>query len=112
MLKRLLQRLLILGLGIFVVWMIVFVIFRIADRRLPWVLALGLTYGVAAYVILPRAIRFGLRIRLTLGRVRALLRGALRLPHIDVGGGWLFSDCRPPRSPCTQRMRTVATSST
>ena len=62
MLKRLLQRLLILGLGIFVVWMIVFVIFRISDRRLPWVLALGLTYGVAAYVILPRAIRLGLRI--------------------------------------------------
>ena len=62
MLKRLLQRLLILGLGIFVVWVIVFVIFGIADRRLPWVLALGLTYGVAAYVILPRAIRLGLRI--------------------------------------------------
>jgi hypothetical protein len=62
MLKRLLQRLLILGLGIFVVWVIVFVIFRIADRRLPWVLALGLTYGVAAYAILPRTIRLGLRI--------------------------------------------------
>ncbi len=29
---------------------------------MPWVLALGLTYGVAAYVILPRAIRLGLRI--------------------------------------------------
>jgi hypothetical protein len=62
LLKRLLQRLLILGLGIFVVWVIVFVVFRMADRRLPWILALSLTYGVAAYVILPRAIRLGLRI--------------------------------------------------
>jgi len=59
---RLLQRLLILGLGILSVWLVVFVVFRIADRRLPWVLALGLTYGIAAYVILPRAVRIGLKI--------------------------------------------------
>jgi LssY C-terminus len=62
LLKRLLQRLLIFALGIFSVWLIVFVIFGIADRRLPWVLALGVTYGVAAYLILPRVIRVGLRI--------------------------------------------------
>jgi hypothetical protein len=62
LLKRLLQRLLILGLGIFCVWLIVFVIFERADRRLPWVLALGITYGIAAYIILPRAIRLGLKI--------------------------------------------------
>jgi hypothetical protein len=61
-LKLLLQRLLILGLGIFTVWLIVDVIFRIADRRLPWIIALGLTYGLAAYVILPRVIRLGLGI--------------------------------------------------
>jgi hypothetical protein len=60
--KRQLQRLLILGLGIFSVWFIVFVVFRIADRRLPWILALGVTYGIAAYIILPRVIRFGLKI--------------------------------------------------
>jgi LssY C-terminus len=59
---RLLQRLLILGLGIFSVWLIVFVVFKFADRRLPWVLALGLTYGIAAYVILPRAVRMGLKV--------------------------------------------------
>ena len=59
---RLLQRLLILGLGIFSVWLIVFVVFKFADRRLPWVLALGLTYGIAAYVILPRAVLMGLKI--------------------------------------------------
>jgi LssY C-terminus len=62
LLKRLLQRLLILGLGIFSVWLIVFVIFETADRRLPWVLALGITYGFAAYIILPRVIRLGLKI--------------------------------------------------
>jgi LssY C-terminus len=62
LLKRLLQRILILGLGVFSVWLVVFVVFRIADRRLPWVLALGITYAIAAYIILPRIIRFGLKI--------------------------------------------------
>jgi LssY C-terminus len=62
LLKRLFQRLLIFGLGIFSVWLIVFVVFETADNRLPWVLAVGLTYGIAAYIILPRAIRIGLKI--------------------------------------------------
>jgi hypothetical protein len=62
MLKRLLQRLLVLALGIFSVWLIVFVVFETADRRLPWVVALGVTYGLAAYIILPRIIRLGLKI--------------------------------------------------
>jgi len=62
MLIRLLQRLLIFGLGIFCVWLIVFVVFETADRRLPWILAVGVTYGIAAYIILPRAIRVGLKI--------------------------------------------------
>jgi hypothetical protein len=61
LLKRFLQRLLILGLGILSVWLIVFV-FRFTDRRLPSVLALALTYGIAAYVILPRIVRTGLKI--------------------------------------------------
>jgi hypothetical protein len=60
-LTRLLRRLLILGLGILIVWLIVFV-FKFVDRRLPWILALALTYGVAAYVILPRAVRLGLKV--------------------------------------------------
>ena len=59
---RLLQRLLIVGLGVVTVWLIVFVVFRFADHRLPWVLALGVTYGLAAYVILPRAVHMGLKI--------------------------------------------------
>ncbi len=61
LLKRLLRRLLILGLGILSVWLIVFV-FRFTDRRLPSILAVALTYGVAAYIILPRAVRMGLKI--------------------------------------------------
>jgi hypothetical protein len=55
-------RLLIFGLGILCVWLIVFVIFERAGRRLPWVLAVGVTCGIAAYVVLPRAIRMGLKI--------------------------------------------------
>ena len=62
LLTRLLQRLLILGLGVFSVWLIVFVIFEFADQRLPWILALGTTYGIGAYIILPRVVRMGLKI--------------------------------------------------
>lgn len=62
MLNRLQQRLIILGLGIFSVWLIVFVVFETADRRLPWALALGLTYAIGAYVILPWIIRMGLKL--------------------------------------------------
>ena len=62
LLTRLLQRLLILGLGVVTVWLIVFVVFDTADRRLPWILALSLTYGLAAYVILPRVVLMGLKI--------------------------------------------------
>ena len=61
LLKRLLHRLLILGLGILCVWLIVFV-FRFTDHRLPTILAVALTYGMAAYIILPRAVRMGLKI--------------------------------------------------
>ena len=61
LLKRLLHRLLILGLGILSVWLVVF-LFRFTDQRLPTVLALALTYGIAAYIVLPRAVRMGLKI--------------------------------------------------
>ena len=62
MLIRLFQRLAILGLGALSVWLIVFVVFKFADHRLSWVLALSVTYGIAAYVILPRVVRMGLKI--------------------------------------------------
>ncbi len=58
---RFLQRLVILGLGVLSVWLIVFV-FRLVDRRLPPILALSAAYGIGAYVILPRAVRMGLKV--------------------------------------------------
>jgi hypothetical protein len=67
-LKRLVQRLLVFGLGVLAVWLIAFVIFDFADQRLPAALAVAVTYGLGAYVVLPRLIRIGLRI-LQRGRV-------------------------------------------
>src|SRR4029078_10007762 len=61
-LTPLLQRLLIATIGLVSAWVIVFVVFEDADRRLPWFVALGVTYAVAAYIVLPRAIRVGLKI--------------------------------------------------
>jgi hypothetical protein len=61
-LKRLLRRLLVLGIGAFSVWLIVFVVFRFADNRLPWILATAVTYVIAAYVVLPRAVRMSLKV--------------------------------------------------
>ena len=61
LLKRLLHRVLVFGLGILSVWLIVYV-FRLTDNRLPTILALALTYGIAAYIILPRVVRVGLKI--------------------------------------------------
>ncbi len=62
MLKRFAQRLLVFALGVLTVWLIVFVVFNFADHRLPWILAVAVTYGIAAYIILPRAVRMGLKI--------------------------------------------------
>jgi hypothetical protein len=80
LLKRLLRRAIVLGLGIFTVWLIVFV-FRFTDRRLPTVLALVATYAVAAYIVLPRIIRMGLKI---------LLRK--RVPRFTITGDGLPGD--------------------
>jgi hypothetical protein len=105
-LKRLLRRLLIFGLGILSVWLIVFV-FRLTDRRLPSILALALTYGVAAYIILPRAVRMGLKIlqrkrvpRFTITRdglpgdpVNLVLIGTLQQLHAAFAiSGWSEAD--------------------
>ena len=80
-LKRLLQRLLVLALGMVTVWLIAFAFIDVADRRLPLVLAVAVTYGLAAYVILPRAIRIGLHI---------LHRG--RVPSYTITGDGLPGD--------------------
>jgi hypothetical protein len=58
---RQLRRSLILGLGILSIWLIGFV-FRFTDNRLPTLLALALTYAMAAYIVLPRAVLMGLKV--------------------------------------------------
>ena len=80
LLKRLLRRALVLGLGILTVWLIVFV-FNFTDRRLPTVLALAVTYGIAAYIVLPYIVRTGLKI---------LLRK--RVPRFTITGDGLPGD--------------------
>jgi hypothetical protein len=80
LLKRWLRRLLVFGLGILSVWLIVYV-FRLTDHRLPTILALALTYGVAAYIVLPRVVRVGLKI---------LLRK--RVPRFTITGDGLPGD--------------------
>jgi len=62
LLKRFLQRLLVAALGVVSVWLIVFVVFKVADRRLPWIVAVALTYAIAAYIVLPYTVRMGLKI--------------------------------------------------
>ncbi len=106
-LKRSLQRLLVAGVGILSIWLIVFVVFRITDNRLPWILALAATYGIAAYVILPRAVRISLKIlqhkhipRYTItgdglpgDPVNLVLIGTRRQLHAAfAAAGWLTAD--------------------
>src|SRR5262245_41317165 len=107
LLKRFVQRLVIFGLGIFSVWFIVFVVFEFADRRLPWFLALAATYGAAAYIILPRIVRMGLKILkrkrvpsytitgdgLPGDPVNLVLTGTLQQPHAAfTTAGWSEAD--------------------
>src|SRR5271155_4768375 len=81
LLRRFLRRALVVALGAFSIWLIVFVVFRFADNRLPWVLALAVTYGIAAYIVLPRTVRMGLKI---------LLRK--RVPRYTITGDGLPGD--------------------
>jgi len=67
-LKRFLQRALVFATGAASAWLIAFVIFPFADKRLPVFLAAAATYALGAYVVLPRAVRIGARI-LNRGRV-------------------------------------------
>ena len=57
-----LRRLLVGLIGFAAVWLIVDVVYRITDQRLPWMFALGTTYAAAAYVVLPRAVRMSLKV--------------------------------------------------
>ena len=62
LLIRILQRLAIFGLGLLTVWLVAFVFFDFADQKLPWALAVGATYGFAAYIVFPYSVRMGLKI--------------------------------------------------
>jgi LssY C-terminus len=105
-LNRLMRRTVVVGLGILTVWLIVFV-FRLTDSRLPTVLALAVTYAIAAYILLPRIVRIGLKIlqrkhvpRFTItgdgfpgDPVNLLLTGTLQeLRAAFAIGGWAEAD--------------------
>lgn len=61
LLIRTFQRIAIFAIGALSVWLIAFVVFDWADKKLPVAVALGFTYAVGAYVILPYAVRMGLK---------------------------------------------------
>jgi len=61
LLIRILRRVAIFAVGVVSVWLIAFVVFDWADKKLPVALALGVTYAIGAYVILPYAVRMGLK---------------------------------------------------
>ena len=107
LLNRWIRRALVLALGAFSVWLIVFVIFRTADNRLPWIVAVALTYVVAAYVVLPRTVRMSLKVlqrrrvpRYTITTdglpgdpVNLLLKGTHAQLHAAfAGAGWTVAD--------------------
>jgi hypothetical protein len=59
---RTLQRLAIVAIGAISIWLIVFVVWDFADQTLPMTLALAITYAAGAYIILPYAVRMGLKV--------------------------------------------------
>src|ERR1700729_4290941 len=61
LLKRAMQRLLVVVLGVLSVWFIVFVVFDFADEMVPWILALAFTYGIGADIVFPRRVRMGIK---------------------------------------------------
>ena len=55
----LIRRMLVFLIGAITVWLIVVFFVDVADRSLPLIAGIALTYGFAAYIALPRAIRLG-----------------------------------------------------
>ena len=62
LLIRTLQRIAIFAIGAISIWLIVFVVFDFADQELPVYFALMATYLIGAYIILPYAVRMGLKV--------------------------------------------------
>jgi hypothetical protein len=113
LLNRWLRRLLVLALGAFSVWLIVFIVFRTADNRLPWIVAAALTYVVAAYGVLPRTVRMSLKVlqrkrvpRYTITAdglpgdpVNLVLKGTRAQVHAAfAAAGWTVADPLTPAS--------------
>jgi hypothetical protein len=86
LLIRILQRIAIFAIGAISVWLIAFVVFDWADKKLPVALALGVTYAIGAYVILPYAVRMGLKFS-TLKSVPSFTVAADGLPADPVNLG-------------------------
>jgi hypothetical protein len=95
LLIRVCQRIAIFAIGAVSVWLIAFVVFDWADKKLPVALALGLTYAVGAYVILPYAVRMGLKFS-TLKSVPSFTVAADGLPADPVNLGLIgtFAELR------------------
>jgi len=95
LLIRVFQRIAIFAIGAVSVWLIAFVVFDWADQKLPVALALGLTYAVGAYVILPYAVRMGLKFS-TLKSVPSFTVAADGLPADPVNLGLIgtFAELR------------------
>ena len=95
LLIRVFQRIAIFAIGAVSVWLIAFVVFDWADQKLPVAFALGLTYAVGAYVILPYAVRMGLKFS-TLKSVPSFTVAADGLPADPVNLGLIgtFAELR------------------
>jgi hypothetical protein len=95
LLIRVCQRIAIFAIGAVSVWLIAFVVFDWADQKLPVAFALGLTYAVGAYVILPYAVRMGLKFS-TLKSVPSFTVAADGLPADPVNLGLIgtFAELR------------------
>ena len=95
LLIRVFQRIAIFAIGAVSVWLIAFVVFDLADKKLPVALALGLTYAIGAYVILPYAVRMGLKFS-TLKSVPSFTVAADGLPADPVNLGLIgtFAELR------------------
>ncbi len=110
---RIIQRLIVVGLGVLAVWLIAFVIFPFTNDRTSWVLALILTYGISAYFLLPIIVRTGIRLvqpkrtphytlstdGLPADPVNLVLIGTLRqLRQAFAQAGWVEAERLSPRS--------------
>ena len=80
-LTRFLKRIITVAFGIGLVWFVSALIFKPLDQRLPFFLALFLTYLVSAFVVLPKIISLGLLI---------FRKG--RIPRFTVAGDGLYVD--------------------